>query len=90
MKVDINSVYVPVGGDGYELCAPVNAGDFERLNREIDGRQRASSWNPIVVKVIDREKGSATAIGCPLAGLTCIDTRGGGGRDHASGSFGQL
>jgi len=57
MSANSNSVYLPIGLDGYELCAPTRPQDFERLNREIDGRPRAESWNPIIVKVIAQEGG---------------------------------
>jgi hypothetical protein len=50
-------IYLPLGVDGFELCHPVAEVDFEKISREIDGTPRSSSWAPISVRLVKKDRG---------------------------------
>ena len=50
-------VYAPLGMEGYELCHPEDPDDFERINVEVDGTPRRSTWDPVTVRLIRKDEG---------------------------------
>lgn len=50
-------VYTPLGLDGFELCHPVHQRDFERINIEVNGTARQSSWEPLPVQLVHIDQG---------------------------------
>jgi hypothetical protein len=56
MKAKVG-IYIPLGQDGFELCQPVSARDFERINVEINGTPRQSDWKPVPVNLVHTDQG---------------------------------
>src|SRR6185503_4546350 len=54
-------LYTAIGADGYELCEPIDPADFERINAEINGVSRRSTWQPIPVAIIREDNGKVLA-----------------------------
>jgi hypothetical protein len=50
-------IYTPLGLDDFELCHPINGQDFERINLEINGAPRQSSWEPIPMRLVHNDEG---------------------------------
>lgn len=50
-------VYLPVGGDGYELCHPIGETDFERINVEVNGVSRGASWSALPMRLVHEDRG---------------------------------
>jgi|JI10StandDraft_1071094.scaffolds.fasta_scaffold205569_3 hypothetical protein len=50
-------IYVPFGLDGFALCQPVDASDFERINVESAGQRHLSGWSPIDMRLIEVDEG---------------------------------
>jgi hypothetical protein len=48
-------IFVALGQDGYEYCHPLNPGDFEVLNRAINGEPKGASWAPLAVELINSD-----------------------------------
>lgn len=66
-------IYTPLGLDGYELCHPVMQDDFERINVEVNGTSRQSSWNPIPMRVLhDDERQTLVASDSPWLGAHAL------------------
>ena len=61
MKKADMGIYLPLGADGFELCHPVAEEDFERINREIDGTPKSSSWVPMPVQLVKEDRGMPLA-----------------------------
>jgi hypothetical protein len=57
MKKPKLGLYTALGLDGYELCHPVNQGDFQTISAEIDGTPRRASWKAIPVRLIHEDEG---------------------------------
>jgi hypothetical protein len=57
MKKAGMGIYLPVGADGFELCHPVSEENFEKINREIDGTTKSSSWTPMSVQLVKKDRG---------------------------------
>lgn len=53
------TVYVPLGAEGFEFCHPVHEGDFETLNVQIDGTQRAQTWSPLRMRLVREDEGKS-------------------------------
>lgn len=51
------SVYVPIGAEGFEFCHPVDEGNFETLNVQIDGAQRGQTWTPLQMRLVREDEG---------------------------------
>src|SRR5690606_4550179 len=53
------AVYVPLGVEGFEFCHPVDEGDFETLNVQIDGTQRAPRWSLPQMRLVREDEGKS-------------------------------
>lgn len=53
-----NSIYTPIGEDGYEFCHPINDKDFDTISTLINGRPSADTWRPVAVKIITDDNGT--------------------------------
>jgi len=53
----MTSIYMPVRADGFELCRPVYHRDAESIERQINGKNRKPTWQPIMVRLIQEEAG---------------------------------
>lgn len=62
MRKSKPGIYTALGLDGYELCQPVDKEDYERINTELTGIARRSSWKPIPVRLIHEDEGNALAM----------------------------
>lgn len=62
MRKSKPGIYKALGADGFELCHPVNKEDYERINVEIGGTPRQSSWKPIPVRLIHEDEGKTLAM----------------------------
>lgn len=51
------SVLTPCGADGFELCQPRHAEDFETLNTGIAGNPRSQDWSPIEMRLVRKDRG---------------------------------
>jgi hypothetical protein len=52
------SVYEPIGIDGFELCHPTSDDGFADLTSRINGESRSADWTPIPVSVIREDQGA--------------------------------
>lgn len=50
-------LYTPLGLDNFELCHPVDEGDFETINLLINGEPRQATWEPLPVRLIRKDQG---------------------------------
>jgi hypothetical protein len=62
MRKSKPGVYKALGAEGFELCHPVDAQDYERINVEIGGKPRQASWKPFPVRLIHENEGKALAL----------------------------
>lgn len=53
------AVYLPFGTECFEFCHPFDEGDFETLNVQIDGTQRASTWSPPQMRLVREDEGKS-------------------------------
>jgi hypothetical protein len=53
------AIFVPVGKEGYELCHPIDAVDFETIHNSINGTRVGEIWRPIPMKLIRLDEGKA-------------------------------
>ncbi|WP_205525699.1 imm11 family protein [Pyxidicoccus trucidator] len=47
-------IFVFVGEEGFETAQPVEQEEYTRLDSLIDGTPRADSWEPLLMKIIDK------------------------------------
>jgi hypothetical protein len=43
--------------EGFELCQPCRADDFETLNVLINGAKRSKTWSPIALRIVHEDQG---------------------------------
>ena len=50
-------IYDTICADGFELCHPVDAGDWEHIRVHVNGEVRSRTWRPIPVRLIRENEG---------------------------------
>lgn len=58
----MTSIYTPLSAEGFELCQPIEQGDFERINVLLNGESRLSDWDPIPMHIIREDEGQNLAV----------------------------